>query len=517
MFCSDGNFFWRRCSATGKRIYSAFPEQCRFPVVALDYWQSTDWDPLSFGLAFSFKRSFFEQLQDLWNKVPRPAHVAEDAVASSVYHHAWGIRHSYMVAGVQDARAVLYGIGVLESEQCIDCTQISACHTCYECVHCYSCKSLRFAECCLNCEQCSFISHCEDCRNCLFCTGLQGKEHYVFNQPLSPEGYRRTLQEWSFSARQRLEAAKDVYNEFISDKPIPHIFSDAPHGNSGNYLVRCLDAIESFECVDCRDCRYLSGASDALDGCGAIGPLSHGAQFVSVSRNASNIRNCVDCWNDVQNLDYCSFCENCANLFGCVGLRGKEYCILNRQLDNPTYAAERERIIDHLKRRGVWGKFFPVVFSGFAYNRSAAHIHMPLGRIPAQMMGFEWEEVDDFVRPSALLSGGESAPEECFSEVPGQIEELTDSAVRNSVYLCEISGRPFRFTREEVDFYRQIGVAPPVRGPDRRLAERIMGISPKYLNLRKESGGSAELHTAYPATWRRPVIAYDAWRANALP
>lgn len=60
---------------------------------------------------------------------------------------------------------------------------------------------------------------------------------------------------------------------------------------------------------------------------------------------------------------YCDSCVNCSNCFGCVGLRNKEYCILNKQYDSATYRQMVVEIARIMAEDGSWGQFFPPEFS----------------------------------------------------------------------------------------------------------------------------------------------------------
>src|SRR5690606_9280094 len=159
---------------------------------------------------------------------------------------------------------------------------------------------------------------------------LKGKSFHIFNKPVSEEKFNRTIKEWAFTARARVEAAHVEFEQFLSDKPLPHIISDDPEANSGNYLFNCRSAFDAFECYDSENvvhCHSHWSARDCLDGYGYGNQLSRSIQFVNVGDNASGVVNCIECWNNVSNLVYCTYCENSSDLFGCVGLRGKQYCI----------------------------------------------------------------------------------------------------------------------------------------------------------------------------------------------
>jgi hypothetical protein len=54
-----------------------------------------------------------------------------------------------------------------------------------------------------------------------------------------------------------------------------------------------------------------------------------------------------------------------SNLFGCIGLRGKEYCILNKQYTKEEYETLVPKIIEKMKADGEWGEFFHQRISPF--------------------------------------------------------------------------------------------------------------------------------------------------------
>ena len=47
-------------------------------------------------------------------------------------------------------------------------------------------------------------------------------------------------------------------------------------------------------------------------------------------------------------------CQNVANLFGCVGLKNKQYCILNKQYTKEEYETLVVRIIQQMQQTGEW-------------------------------------------------------------------------------------------------------------------------------------------------------------------
>jgi len=50
------------------------------------------------------------------------------------------------------------------------------------------------------------------------------------------------------------------------------------------------------------------------------------------------------------NSEYCFNCHGCNNIFGCVGLRKKNYCIFNKQYSKEDYEKLRVKMIEHMEK-----------------------------------------------------------------------------------------------------------------------------------------------------------------------
>jgi hypothetical protein len=70
--------------------------------------------------------------------------------------------------------------------------------------------------------------------------------------------------------------------------------------------------------------------------------------------------------------------ESSQDCFGCVGLRNKQYCILNKQYSQEEYANTVAAIIARMQQDGEWGEFFPSPMSPFSYTETVAQERYPL-------------------------------------------------------------------------------------------------------------------------------------------
>jgi hypothetical protein len=81
-----------------------------------------------------------------------------------------------------------------------------------------------------------------------------------------------------------------------------------------------------------------------------------------------------------QNVWYSMNCYDSSYLFGCDGLRNKQYCIFNKQYTQEEYEKIVPQIIAHMQTTGEWGEFFSPSISPFGYNETIAQDYFPESR-----------------------------------------------------------------------------------------------------------------------------------------
>ena len=113
-----------------------------------------------------------------------------------------------------------------------------------------------------------------------------------------------------------------------------------------------------------------------------------------VGDNSYNIAFSQHCW-ETSNLLYCiGMVNNSKDCFGCVNLKGAQYCILNKQYTKDEYEKLVAKIIEHMQKTDEWGEFFPLKMSYFAYNETAAADYFPVTREEAVKLGANWQDED---------------------------------------------------------------------------------------------------------------------------
>jgi hypothetical protein len=212
-------------------------------------------------------------------------------------------------------------------------------------------------------------------------------------------------------------------------------------------------------------------------------------------RNASNIYYSKHVFMDASNIFY-SFqcCQNVHNLFWCVWVRNKSYCIFNKQYTKEEYEAEVSRIIDHMQKTWERWEFFHPSISSFGYNETVAFEQYPLEKNSAFALWYTWQEneSDISIPNDVIVVEKHNYPDTTWSAL------LDAPNLMSYIFICEISWRPFRLQKAEIDFYKKHNILLPSKHPDVRHAERNKNEYHLTLYLRDSDLSWKEILSVYP-------------------
>jgi hypothetical protein len=173
----------------------------------------------------------------------------------------------------------------------------------------------------------------------------------------------------------------------------------------------------------------------------------------------------------VSNSEYCDSLNNCDSCFGCVGLRKKKYCILNKQYEKEEYEKLKEKIIENMKKEGSYGDFFPSTLSPFGYNETLAQEYFPIDEREAREKGFNWQS------QTSGTYGKETITEKDMPETIGEAAE----DILNQILVCKDCKKNFRITKGEFDFYKRMGIPLPHKDFECRHQDRMKKRNPRKL------------------------------------
>lgn len=461
-FLSSIFLYPHKCALTGKDILTFIPPHKDLVVYDIDVWQSDAWDPLAFGQDYDFSRPFFEQFQELMKKAPLPSlECIRSTMENSDYTNGvLDVKNCYLSFGILGGEDVLFSRTVIESRDIIDSIYVTHCELCVGCVEINNCYNLRYSVDCSNCSDSTFLYDCRNCKHCYGSSNLIGQEYYFRNQACSPEEYQRKISEIDLGSHATVLAEKQKFAQLRKQAKVKYLQGKNNENSDGNYLDQTKNCHQGLFLSQAENVEWsiqmIHDSKDCFvcDGFGQNGQKLYCCS--GVGENAYNIKFCFDCYSNIRDLEYCIFVGfGSMDCFGCIGLKKKQYCILNKQYTKEAYFDLLARIKEHMRTTGEYGQFFPAALSPMDYNRSEAQVFFPTTQNQATQLGFSWfEEQPDTFIPT-------------FS-IPDHIKDVSDD-ITNQILRCANTGKKYRIIKQELAAYRKMNIPVPRISPTARL------------------------------------------------
>lgn len=485
---NERTLFRRKCDLTGKSTISFYQPDSIYKVYAQDAWWSDDWDAKKYGREFDFSRPFFEQFEDLMKDVPHMSMMISHGENSDYCPFAVYYKNSYMCVSGVHGEDIYYSFWTNDSKDCVDCYACFSCELCYECIQCINLYNSIYCKDSDNSSDLAFCVNCDNCTKCIGSYGLRHKEYYVFNKQVSPEEYEKLNTEIRSNPHKLLEMREKMQKHLLN-YPQRALQMVNTENCTGDYLLNCKDSHDCYLSEGLEDCAFMrnipDGCKDSMD-CN-FSPKNELTYNTISTLNAYRSIAIPLCW-DVKNSFYSYQSFFSQYLFGCMGLKHEKYCILNKQYSKEEYEEMVPRIIEHMKKTGEWGQFFPIEMSPFSYNQTVAQDSFPLNKERVLKNGWNWSDSEP---EQPQVSKTVKA-----DEIPGAINDVPDDIV-NWAITGEVTGKPFKVVSQELEFYRKMKVPVPHRHPNQRHKERVEQLNPRKLWDRKCDKCEAPIKTTF--------------------
>ncbi len=483
---NERNLYKRKCNAEGHSeiLISMYSPTVNTPVYDQKYWHGDGWDPIAYAKSIDFSEPFLTQWYKLFLLVPTPALINLNDVNSDYCNFTYQSKNCYLnfASDINQDTAYLYHS--IENRKCFDMLGSRKNENCYELVDsekCYGSDNLILCEECIDSK---FCLDCRNCQNCIGCFGLRNAKYCVFNKQLSKEEYEQILEKIKLK-----EERTKIEKEFLGlTKFYPRKFFNSKQAinSTGDYLNHVKNCKYCFDIEGpAEDLKYVSyGVTDMrnVKDSYAIGVnIENSYDVMDTGDNVSNAAFSANVWNSYD-IRYGYFLKNCKDCFGCVGLRNKQYCILNKQYSKEEYGELLPRIIKHMNdlpyvdKKGrvyKYGEFFPIEMSPFSYNESIAQEYYPLTKDHVIKKGFSWNEKEK-----------KNYDAEIDSYDLGEIKNIEEGIVGKLLSCAHAGGcneqcvGVFKIIEEELKFYKNYHIPIPELCPNCRHHQRLKKRNP---------------------------------------
>lgn len=496
-FRNERTYFHRACDRCKQKIISQYPVTVSFPVYCSTCYWGDGWDAKEYGAEFDESKPFYTQYFALQERTPRIAFSSSNNENSDFCNHAGYMKNCYLVIGSIECQDSYYCTRIFRSKNCVDCLFLNDCELCFDTTNCDRCYEVRHAYQCKDVRSSSWIRYCNTSHDLLFCVNRRHASCQILNEQFSLEDFQKERD--TIMASPSLQ--RDYFVRFQTlclSLSVPASITHLSEQCDGNFLSECQQCKQTFDATRCQDIFRGYDIGDTKD-CEDVYSF-YESELCYESYSGYRLFNCIfnrDCWPGANLLmcDHCFF--GCSHCLGCISLQKQSYCILNKQYSRDEYGVLAQRIIEHMKKTGEWGEFFPMQHSQFAYNESAVGDYFPMTKDEVLARGWKWrDQTDEMPKVEKIIPA---------AQLPDSIDDVPDD-ILNWAIECEATKRPFKIIKQELAFYRQMRLSVPHFHPDERHRKRMALRNPRKLWDRECAKCRKLIMTSYSP--ERPEIVY---------
>jgi hypothetical protein len=522
-FCGDcraqRRFIWRnerslykrKCDLCKKDIIGLYKEKTPFPVYCYECWYGDGWDPEDYVIDYDSSLPFFAQFKALMNKVPRLAIWVVASTKSEYTNQSYFNKNAYLCFALRDSENVFYSGRAKAVKNSIDTTYTHFSDLMYDTINVeksYNSQHVYDSEAIIDS---SFISSSRNCQNCFGGINLRSANYLFFGEKLSKDEYKKKINSLELESRATMKELEKKFHDYYLKSIHRNLELVNCTNCIGNYLINCKDCFYVFDGFELQNVKYSTWVFTSKDiaDCYGLG----GANYVYETIGCEDISTCAfdNIVDSSVNVYYSDLCKGSQNLFGCISLRSKKYCILNKQYSKEEYLKLIEKIkadMDtnpYVNERDIvykYGEFFPSELSPFAYNETIAQEFYPKTKEEIISLGFKFSESETRTYVPTINIGN----------IPDNILQISDDFIKG-IIECKNKGKietqctlAFRIMPEELAFYKKQKIPIPEYCPNcRHYARLVKHLPPKIFN-RSCAKCKKEMKTAYSPD--RPEIVY---------
>ena len=497
-FWMFGKFRKGKSDLSGENLITVLPEKNRYPIYTLTEWHSDKWDAMDYGIEYDETQPFLKQLQDLQEKVPHPHQNGIKNTKCDWCDDVWNSKNCYLSRSMEECEDLFYSYRNIKVKNSVDMTICFNCEKCYDSGDCHNSYKLFYSRHSRDCIDSNFLYDCRNCQNCFMSWNLRNKSYCIENVQYTKEAYEEKLKSFKLGSYKSVQSFKKQFEELARNEAVHREnFNFRAYNSTGNYLLdvkNCKNCNTINDSEDCYNCIRGQKQKSNID--------ANGCWYSELLGNCSSCVNgyaekyCV--WSSSRYSEYSDLCIECDYCFGCVGLKKKKYCILNKQYTKESFDELRTKIIQDMKKRGEYGKFLPYAMSAGPFNFSTSFLYFPeTKKEDILTLGGYWDDIDE-----SHIKGIPT------SELPDKIEDVPDNIITQAL-ICPETGWRFNIAQNEIIFYKENNIPLPRYHFDVRTKKQL-----KYLTVLKSYQYTCfycekDIMAYYPTEWGYKKIACE--------
>lgn len=508
IFRNEKNFSYATCSKTGKKEVSIIHEWIRKIINTKDRYEED-----FFQYWVSYSGNFEQDIKKLFETVPYLPRRVLTSENSEYCNQAWDEKNCYLCIGWQNSENCMYSTYEVMSKYVFDSYAIVKSEIVYNSIHVFNSMKSFFSNYLLNCYNVWFGHDLKNCKNVLFGFWLTDKEYIYKDIQYTKEEWEKIFDTYKQKIKtiNWVKELQKEFKEFVNLHPHKWVNNTNAENSIGTQINNTKNMIFGFWTDDNNDSFYcgIQGRSQNVIDVEASSMSEMIYNSIGSTKMYGSMVEVGNFW-ELKNSYYGLYVWWGSNILWCFWLINQEYCILNKKYSKEERELLAQKIAKELQSKGKRGEFFDTELSPFPYNDTVTNKYFPIKNIKTnneiQTINPNWIGTVEILEPEKFISNaildlwGEekfkikrrtknqeiNLPEKVkaikVNEVPDNIDDVQQD-ILNKVVLCEVTGRPFRIMKLELDFHKQYGLALPTRYPEYRDEQRFTILPSRFLDL----------------------------------
>ncbi len=294
----------------------------------------------------------FQQFQEAFNQLrqkypARPTNVlrSENADAGN---YLYGCKNIYFCFDCAECTDSTYIFDSFKAVDCVDGDYVIESQNCYDCVDVVQANNCKYVSGSDRIYDSYFCWDCFDSHDLFGCVHLKNKQYCIFNKQYSEEEYKKKVAELlKRPSEENLTGMKNIDKQFPVTNTRVFNSVNADYGNhvtNSKNMYLCFDCNKGEDCGYTYDSHYMKHSYDTTQ-------CVH-SEYCYESSDSARMNNChhMAFSSDIFDSAFCADCTKSSHLFGCVGLTGKEYCLLNKQYTKEEHDTLTQEIMDSYRQ-----------------------------------------------------------------------------------------------------------------------------------------------------------------------
>lgn len=490
---NERTLYRRNCDLCQKNTVTVYSPNKPYKVYCHECWWGDGWDTSSYGRDFDFSKPFFEQFAELQHDVPRMSLLNKGSVNSDYTNHSANNKNVYMSFCSFNSENIIHSTWTMRSRELMDCSFIyDKGERLYEVIDSrasYQCQYGLFLK---DCSSCYYCFDCKGCNECFMSYNLRNKSYVFKNVQYTREEYLEKIKDYDLSSFEVREKLRKEYEDMMKRDAIHrYVISERNVNSVGSMIYDCKDVKNVFELDKAENCKNIYGGLEMKDCMDIYHAGWYTTELCYEVQGCVRIANCQFCHlcYDNSSVMYSDTCQNSQNLFGCVSVKKGEYMIFNKKYSKEDYLVLKDKIIEHMKKTGEFGEFFPPSIAPVYYNETQGNLYMPLTKDEVLARGWRWEDN----APGTF--GKETIKTE---DVPDKIGDIPESYLKE-IFICIECNKNYNIVSNELAFLKKENIPLPRKCPNCRYKRRFSLRPPRQLwhGKCKNVGCQNEFETTY--------------------